>query len=146
MKSDLVTQYFEAILQLRDCSPKIKSFVDSEIRKNQIGVAKLKTVPHGFDYYLSDDNRTKILGKKLQQTFGGEFKVTASLFSHKDGKNIYRMTVLFREIPFKKGEKVLFSGEEYHIELIHPEIVLRPLSSGKKIRVKHKNMRAIKNK
>jgi NMD protein affecting ribosome stability and mRNA decay len=141
---DSKSGYYEAILQLRDCSPKIVEFLNSEIKKMSLVIAKAKKVTNGTDYYLSDGNRAKILGRKLQQRFGGEYKVSASLFSRQDGRNIYRMTILFREIPFQKGELVQFTGEEYKITLIHPEIVLQHSKTGKKIRMKHKDMHGLK--
>lgn len=136
--------YYEAILQLRDCSPKIIAFVNGEARKISLAIAKIKKVTHGLDYYCADGNRTKILGRKLQQHFGGEYKVSASLFSRKDGRNIYRLTILFREIPFQKGELVKYTGEEYKITLIHPEIILQHSQTGKKVRLKHKRMQELK--
>ena len=141
---DSKSGYYEAILQLRDCSPKINDFLNSEMKKMSLSVAKIKTVANGTDYYLSDGNRAKILGRKLQQRFGGEYKVSASLFSRQDGKNIYRLTILFREIPFKKGELVTYTGEEYKITLIHPEIVLQHSQTGKKVRLKHKHMQELR--
>lgn len=138
------SQYFEAILQLRNISDEVIDLVDAEIEKKQIPVAKVKEVTNGFDYYLGNGNLTKNVGKKLQEKFGGEFTVTATLFTRKEGRPVYRLTVLFRGIPFKKGEIVEYQGENYTLILSGKKFMLQHLKSGKKIQLKQKEMARVK--
>ena len=136
--------YYEAILQLRNVKEDVTNFVKQEISKHNIPVAKVVKAKNGQDYYLADNDFTKAVGKKLQQKFGGELKVTATLFSKKDGKDIYRVTVLFRQAEFKKGDLVEYQGEEHIAEIMGKEIVLQNTKTSKKERVKYKDMKRIK--
>tara|TARA_Y100000310_G_C20451794_1_gene701099 strand:- start:230 stop:679 length:450 start_codon:yes stop_codon:yes gene_type:complete len=136
--------YYEAVLQLRDVSQDVIDFVEKEIVKNSLSIVKFKKVKNGYDYFLSDNNLTKALGKKLQHHFGGELNITASLHTKKKDKELYRLTVLFREIKFKKLDKVLYQGDEYVVKGINREILLQNSKNGKKVRVKYKDMKRIK--
>ena len=138
--------YFEAILQLRDCKEEVINFVEEEIGMERIYVAKTIKVRGGIDYYLGDNNFTKKLGKKLREKFGGNLKVTASLWGRKEGKEVYRVTVLFREMEFKKGDVVIFKGEEYEIKLMGKDIMLKNVKAGKKVHVRYKEMDRMRKK
>ena len=136
--------YFEAILQLREPLPEIIVVVEEEIARAKIPIAKQEEVRNGYDYYVADSNFTKALGKKLQQQFGGELMITASLHTKKDGKDLYRITVLFRPTPFRKGDRVQYKGEVYTVTQMSKEILLQEISTGKKVRVKFKEMKLVK--
>ncbi len=138
--------YFEAILQLRDVSQVVIDFAEEELVKNRISVPKTEKVKNGWDYYIADSNFTKGLGKKLQQEFGGELVVTSSLYGQKDGKEIYRVTILFREASFKKDDLVEYRGEEYGVKTLGKEIILQAVNEGKKLHVKYREMGKIKKK
>ena len=107
--------YFEAILQLREVTPEVLAFTEQQITKGHLPIAKIKKVQNGYDYYLTDNSFTKALGKKLQETFGGQIINTATLHTQKKGKELYRGTVLFRQASFKKGDLVFYKGEEYMV-------------------------------
>jgi len=132
--------YYEAILQLRDVSPAAVALAEAEFLRHKIPLAKLVAVQHGYDYYVADSKFTKALGKRLQQQFGGELLITASLYGQKDGKEIFRLTILFREASFRKGEVITYKGEEYKVQALGREIVLQPLAGGKKVHRKYKEM------
>ncbi len=139
--------YFEAILQLRGVQKEVVDFVNAEIMRYNIHLAKIKrikNVKNGFDYYLADNNFTKSLGKKLQSNFGGELINTSSLYSQKDGKEIYRGTVLFRQAEFKKGDVVKYQGESYLVIMSGKKILLQHSETGKKIHLKHREMKSIR--
>lgn len=138
--------YYEAVLQLRDVSGDVFDFVEKEIKKKEISVAKFKEVKNGYDYYLCNANLTKNLGKRLQEKFGGEFTVTANLFSWKDGKGIYRLTVLFRGILFKKGEEVEYQGERHIVIVLGKKLILQCSKTGKKVHLRYKDMEKIRKK
>lgn len=138
------SEYYEAILQLRDVSDEVVAVVDYEIKKKEVFVAKIKKVTNGYDYYLGNGNLTRVLGKKLQEQFGGEFTVTATLFTRKEGKPVYRLTVLFRAVPFKKGDEVEYQGEMYKVLVSGKKLMLQHSKTGKKIQVWHKDMKQIK--
>lgn len=136
--------YYEAILQLRDVSSAVMDFVYAEIDRGRVHISKEEEAEKGVDIYLSDSNFTKALGRKLQEQFGGEHKSSASLFGQKDGKEIYRLTVLFRGIPFRKDNVVEYGGERYQVKIVSKDILLQNSKTGEKVHVKYKDMNKIK--
>ena len=137
-------QYYEAILQLRDVASDVVDFVNKEIMIQRIPVSKKDDVRNGSDYYLADSNFARSLGTKLQHRFGGEMIITSTLHTKKQGKDLYRITVLFRVAPFRKYDKVEYQGEEFDVKAMAKDIVLQNTKTGKKVRVKYKEMNAIK--
>ncbi|MEK6900227.1 MAG: NMD3-related protein [Nanoarchaeota archaeon] len=141
---DKNNQYYEAILQLREVSEAILDYTEREIAKQRIPVAKVKEVHTGYDFYLGDGNRTKNLGKQLQEKFGGEYTVTATLFTRKEGRPVYRITVLFRGIAFKKGDLVDYKGEKHIVVMIGKKVMLQESKTGKKVHLRYKDLGTIK--
>ncbi|MEK6905889.1 MAG: NMD3-related protein [Nanoarchaeota archaeon] len=140
------SEYYEAILQLREVTDEVTDFVDKEIKKKNIFVAKIKKVTNGHDYYLGNGNLTKNLGKTLQEKYGGEFVVTATLFTRKEGRPVYRLTVLFRAMPFKKGDLVEYHDETYNVIMSGKKVILQQTKTGKKVQVWHKDIGKVKKK
>ncbi len=138
--------YFEAILQLRDVSLPTLAFVHQELEREQLHIVKEVSYPRGLDLYLTDQKFTRKLGKILQQQFGGDFLVTTSLHTRKEGRDIYRFTVLFRGILFKKGDTVLYQGEEHTVTALGKDILLKNTASKKKVHVKWKEMQEVHRK
>ena len=136
--------YFEAIVQLRDVSQEVVTFVEEELQRTNVKISKVKEMKNGLDYYLTDNNQAKALGRSLQERFGGDFKMTSSLFGRKDGKEIYRVTILFREAPFRKGDLVEYQGESYNVKMMGRDIMLQNKKTGEKVHVKYKEMGQIK--
>ena len=136
--------YFEAIVQLRDVSQEVVTFVEKELQRTNVKISKVKEMKNGLDYYLTDNNQAKALGRSLQERFGGDFKMTSSLFGRKDGKEIYRVTILFREAPFRKGDLVEYQGESYNVKMMGRDIMLQNKKTGEKVHVKYKEMGQIK--
>lgn len=136
--------YYEATLQLREISPEILEFAEDEIKRNKIHVAKFTEVKNGYDFQLADNKFAQNLGKKIQQKYGGKVLTTAALFSKRDGNDIYRLTVLFRGVPYERNEKVLYKGDEHQVIAMGKEIVLQNVQTGKKLHVKYREMESIK--
>lgn len=136
--------YYEAILQLRNVSSDVVEFVEGEIPRMGLAVSKVVELKTGVDYYLSDNNLTKMLGKRLQEKFGGELLITATLHTKKKDKDMYRLTILFRQAPFQKGDIVSRDDEEYNVLTMAKEIILQHVRTGKKIHVRYKDMKGIK--
>ena len=138
-------EYYEAILQLRDCTEAVRGFVIAKIAKENIGVAKDLEVKGGWDLYLADNNFARAVGKNLQDKFGGKVQMSASLWGLKDGKEVYRVTVLFRCAGFVKWDKVMYKGEEYKVKMmLEKDIMLQNVKTGEKVHVKYKEMDKIK--
>ena len=101
-------EYFEAIFQLRNPRDEILKFIDNELREQKVLVACRRDCSQGMDFYLSSQHSAQNIGKKLQQKFGGELKITKRLFSRSriTSREIYRVTVYYRPFDFISGDVV----------------------------------------
>ena len=105
---------------------------------------KIVKVKNGYDYFLADNNQARAIGKKLQDKFGGKVVMTSSLHTKKDNKELYRVTVLFRQSGYKKGDEVLFHDEPYIVKAMGRDIYLQHSKTGKKVHVRFTEMKKIK--
>lgn len=135
--------YFEAILQLRDVSQDVVDFVEREFSRGKIPITQALEVKNGLDFYAADSNFTRSLGRRLQEKFGGELVLTASLYGVKKDREVYRVTVLFRGASFAKGDTVEYKGDEYVVVVLGNEIILQE-KGGKKLHVKYREMMKVK--
>ncbi|MCK4589992.1 MAG: hypothetical protein KAT77_06110 [Nanoarchaeota archaeon] len=137
--------YFEAILQLRNPDKKVLRLVDEAIESKEMGVAKVEKVTNGYDFYLADQKFAQQVGKKLRSKFGGVVKVTAKLFSvsRQTGKEVYRVTVLYRKPSFKVGDVIVIKGEKVKIKSMAKDIV-GVLESGRKVKYRFKELERLK--
>ena len=130
--------YFQGILQLRDVNDEILSFVHNQLKKRN-GVAVTKTVKfsNGVDLYITSQKFIRILGKKLKESFGGQLKISAKLHTrNKQGKDLYRVNVLFKLSKYKKGDVVTIRGDKVRLISIGKKIFARNLSTGKKVTIR----------
>jgi NMD protein affecting ribosome stability and mRNA decay len=130
--------YFEGVLQLRSISDEVLDWVHDEILSaGKARIAKAKDVKGGIDVYLSSQHYMQALGRKLQQRFGGVLKITTRLHTRNPvtSKNVYRITVLFRQLPFKKGIVIALHGEQWKILALGNQVSLQNVQSGKKMRM-----------
>jgi len=91
--------YFEAIIQIRPKKKEVLDFVVEKIKERKnVFVSKTVELKTGIDFYVSDQRFARALSKQLKKRFNGEVKLTRKLHtvSKKNGKRLYRVTVLFR--------------------------------------------------
>jgi len=138
--------YFEAVLQLREVSQEVVDFVEERIANSNVPLTKTVTTNNGFDLYLADGNFTKALGRHVQIKFGGELVLTSSLHTRKNGKDIYRHTVLIRGLPYKKGDTVVYKDADFLVKVLGKEIIIQNKLTGKMVHVKYKVKDRIKKK
>lgn len=126
--------YYEGILQLRNPSEEIIAFVKDFLELHQVHVAKVKKVKGGRDYYLGDSKALLSLGKRLKERFPGEHKTSSTLYSksRQTGKEVHRLTVLFRHVPFSVGEVVDYRGRQVQINRLGAKVEIKETSSGKR--------------
>lgn len=130
--------YFEGVLQLRHASDEAVDWLYDELRRTQKArVAKVKEVAGGIDIYLSSQHYMQSLGRRLQQRFGGILKITSKLHTRDPvtSKDVHRVTVLFRQLPFAKGDIIAFQGEQWKVIALGTQIALQNVKSGEKKRV-----------
>ncbi|MBI4145154.1 hypothetical protein HY493_03030 [Candidatus Woesearchaeota archaeon] len=135
MKKDRHPEYFEGILQLRNVSQEVYDWVYDVIeRENKSTVAKEKLVTNGYDLYLTDQHYLQALGKRLKLRFAGEYEVSRRLYSQDrmSGKLLYRVTVLFRQLPFKVGDIIKTDEGSWKVLHVGNQIRAQDVDSGKK--------------
>ncbi len=127
-------QYFEGTLQLRDCPKKVIDFVREQVEKDPYAhIAKEKKLKNGLDLYLSSNKFMRKLGRVLRQKFGGIISESVRLYSRDrmTSREMYRVTVLFKMVPFKVGDVIDFRGEKQKVMAIKEKITLKNISTGK---------------
>ncbi len=130
--------YYQGILQLRDVNEDILGFVHSQIRKRE-GITVTRTVKFtdGLDLYITSQKFIRILGKKLKDRFGGELKVSAKLHTtNRQGKELYRVNLLFRPLKYRKGDIISIRDEKVRLTGIGKKIFARNLNTGKKMTIR----------
>ena len=136
------SNYFQGVLQLRDVNDEILSFVYNQIEKrNDAAVTKTVKFDNGTDLYLTSQKFIRILGKKLRESFGGEIKVSTKLHTrNKQGKDLYRVNVLFRLAKYKKGDIVFVRGDKVRLINIGRKVFARDLKTGKKVTIRSNDL------
>jgi len=104
----LGTQYFEGTLQVRNETDDSRKFLQEQLARHGIGVAKTNKQRNGMDYYLTSKTAVERVALALQARFGGLVKTSAQLFSRnkQTSKEIYRVNALIELPPFGKGDVV----------------------------------------
>ena len=137
-KQEKPPQYFEGVLQLRDVTDEVIDWAHDEIiRVGRARIAKAKEVRGGADIYLSDQHYMQGLGRQLREKFGGILKISGRQFmtDHMTSRQIYRMAVLFKQLPCKMGNIITLHGEEWKVTGLGNQISLQNVKSGKKMRM-----------
>ena len=127
--------YYEGILQLREVN---EEFIDAVVRtvegSGKAQISKIETERNGVDIYLSDQHYVQSLGKLLKARFGGELVVTKKMYGMhaKHGTVVYRVTVLFRKLPFNVGDVITTDDGDVKVIAIKGKVNVRNIKSGKK--------------
>ena len=132
---DLPKNYFEGVLQIRQGTPELIEWIRKRVKEdNKARIAKEKKVTGGVDLYMSDQHYLQSLGKKINEQFSGILKVSRRLHTvnKMTSKLVYRVTVLFEQLHFKRGQKVFIDEEEFEILSVDERVRLKHLKSGKK--------------
>lgn len=127
--------YYEGILQVRGGNETLYQWIHDLVKADdKAAITKEKIVTNGRDFYVSDQHYLQNLGRKLQQNFAGIMKVSTRLFTmHKmTSKLIYRITVLFKTLGFRKGDTIKLNGEEYLVLAVGRKALIKHTESGKK--------------
>lgn len=128
-------QYYEGILQLRNCTEEAILFVRDRIDKEgDVRIAKEVKINNGIDIYISSNKFLKNLGKLIKARFPGIIKTSAKLYTAdmQTGKRIYRGTVMFRMPGFRIGDIGMFKGDKVKVMSISNKVMLQDIKTGKK--------------
>jgi NMD protein affecting ribosome stability and mRNA decay len=144
---DRPKDYFEGVLQIRYGNQELLEWVKNRIKTDgRARVAKEKKVTNGVDVYISDQHYLQNLGRQLKRKFTGILKVSRRLHTvHKmTSKLLYRVTVLFKVLPFKRGDIVTVHGERVEVLNIGNRAQVRDVKSGAKRDVNLEFLKAVR--
>ena len=130
--------YYQGILQLRDVNDEILSFVKNQIAKRgDVAVTRTVRLSNGVDLYITSQKFIRIVGKKLRDRFGGELKISSKLHTRsKEGKDLYRINVLFRPLRYKRGDIISVRGDEVKLLHVGRRVFARDLKTGRKVAIR----------
>jgi len=135
------TEYFEGVLQLRNASPELIKFVKDDLhhhKKEGVHITKETSNGGDMDLILTSAKYLRRLGKLLAQRFNGELTEAARLFSNDKytGKDIYRISVLFKMRKHKIGDIVEHRGRKIKIKTLGKHVSGIDVETGKTVMVK----------
>ena len=80
--------------------------------------------------------------EELQKRFVGEVKLSYRLFTRDStGKELYRLNALFRMIPYAKGQKIIYRGDEVRIlSVMQNGLRVQNIKTGRKFVVKFRDL------
>ena len=128
-------KYFEGVLQLRNPTPEIMGFFRSQMNKKpEVFISNVERLKNGMDISLSSKKYLQQIGKKLQETFGGELKISAEHFSRsrQTSKDMFRVNVMYRYHGVRKGDVITVRGDEVKIIQISRKLHVINISTGRK--------------
>lgn len=139
--------YFEGILQIRGEDDTLVDWTFARVKADdKAAITKLKKVRGGVDLYMTDQHYLQNLGRKLQENFAGVMKISKRIFTtdKMTSKHVYRVTVLFRSLPFKKGDIVTYQGDKIEILGIGKKVRVRYVENNKKVEIAPEKLEHVK--
>ena len=134
--------YFEGVLQLRNPTPEINEFIEEALaKKGNVFITKRKKCKDGVDCWITSQHFLQVLGKKLQQKFGGEMILSSTLFSRsrQTSRDIFRINVLYRYSPVRVGDVKQYRGEDVKVvKCGRDKITVKDMKTGKTRFVEYK--------
>lgn len=127
--------YYEAILQIRPREREVELFIKKKFADSRkASISSIKKLKTGIDYYITSWEFAVSLGNHLVRKFGGTVLVSKKIYgkTKKKGQIVYRCTVLYRGLDFKKGDVISGDSGIYHITSASRKITGKNLVSGKK--------------
>jgi len=98
-------------------------------------LSKIEDLKKGVDYYVSSWEFAVSVGRKLVKLFGGSFNLSKKTFGRKDGKTVFRYAILYRTMPFARGDVLSYEHKVFVISSVSKIVVGINLLSGKKERL-----------
>ncbi len=105
--------YYEGVLQVRDAGRETMDAVMAMVEAKEARIAKIINIKGGCDIYFEDRRALLSIGEALRKTLGGTLKKSRKLhtFDRQSSKRVYRVSVLFRPLPFKERDVVVIERE-----------------------------------
>ena len=135
--------YYEGVLQLRNANEEVLDFAIKEIEKSQsAAISKVREIGTGFDLYITRQKFLRSLGNKLQKHFGGQIIASRRIHTRnrQTSRDIYRINVLFRLSPFKKGDIIAYKGDKMQILQMHKRVLAKDIKTGRKLNLSFRDL------
>jgi len=127
--SRYMSNYYEATLQIRAMNrplteeekEEIDKFVRKEVEKRlkkdrMAFISKFIPKKEGLDYQIGSMGGARNIAASIKSKYGGRIKETAKLVGvSKDGKNLYRITIVVRIPEYKIGDIVEYRDKVYKV-------------------------------
>lgn len=93
------SSYYEAKIQIRPKNEKVLRLIKDHIyRGNNTMITKEEESKFGYDLYLTNKKEVSKIVSEVKKNFKADVKISSTLYGRKDGKEVYRTTVLLRLI------------------------------------------------
>lgn len=128
--------YYESILQLRECDNSVIKEVKEMVKCSNYNIAKEAKKKNGVDLYLPSNKLTIKLGNFLSGEYGGILKKSRKLHTEnkQTGKKVYRVTVLFKMLPYRVGDVIRYNNKDVKIVSISTQkVTAKEIKTGKKL-------------
>ena len=134
--------YYEAIVQLRGepierANQLLYDIIDQINQNDDMAfISKQENVTGGIDYYLGSVSAARTVAKRFKDSKGAGITESSSLIGKKEGRDLYRWTLLIRLPMHKTGDVVEYDGQAYVVESVRSnEMTIRHAHQGTKTRV-----------
>ncbi|MDW7731296.1 MAG: 60S ribosomal export protein NMD3 [Methanolobus sp.] len=138
--------YFESILQIRATNRRLTgeekkecmSIVNSILARMHKKGDRMAFISNsiddrdGIDLYMGSANSSREICKETVAELGGSFSESPSLFTQKDGKDVYRITYSLRLPEFMPGDIIEFGDRVIEIRKFGKNVTGMDLISGSK--------------
>ncbi|MFT4304241.1 MAG: NMD3-related protein [Candidatus Woesearchaeota archaeon] len=129
------SEYFEAILQLRGFSDKDIYDIVDYIEANECRISKEVIEKDGVDFYLFSQKFIQKLARWIKERYNCIINITSTLHTRdtKANKDLFRLTVYARFLPFKIGDIIDYKGERVKITSSGEKVSGKNEKTGKRI-------------
>ena len=135
--SRYMSNYYEAILQIRamnrhlteeekeELDRFVRKEVEKRLKKDRMAfISKFIPKKEGLDYQIGSMGGARNIALSIKSKYGGRIKETAKLVGvDKDGRNLYRITVVVRIPEYKVGDIVEYRDKVYKVVSIREDKV-----------------------
>ena len=134
--------YYQGVIQLRNYKQEVLDFLKNQLDKRQdVAITKTAKQPDGIDLYITSQQFIRSVSKKLKESFGGELVVSAKLHTRsKTGKDLYRVTALFRPAKYKRGDIVNVRGDDIRLIHVGTKVFGKEMKTGRRVTIRNSDL------
>jgi 60S ribosomal export protein NMD3 len=127
--SRIAGKYYEATIQIRGSGDKPTKEIQNECTQIALSLAdacyregdqlsfiqEIRVTKGGLDIILGSTQLGRKIAKTLMKRLGGKILETSKLIGKKDGRDVFRTTILIRLPRFKRGDFVSWRGDIFEV-------------------------------